>query len=71
MQIMFTPAGDVVVVMKPKEAALAEAALMRRVAANPDSNLAVCMMQAFITANEEAERRADEAAEGGEVAASA
>ncbi|NUK19833.1 hypothetical protein [Streptomyces lunaelactis] len=68
MQIMHTPAGDVVAVMEPKEAVLTEAALMRYVGGNPDSNLAVRIMQAFVTANEEAERRAEEAAEGGEAA---
>ncbi|WP_406303662.1 hypothetical protein OHA61_16615 [Streptomyces sp. NBC_00885] len=68
MQIMHIPGGDVVAVMEAKEVVLAEVALMRYVGGNPDSNLAVRMMQAFVTANEEAERRAKEAGEGGEAA---
>ncbi|NUK32190.1 hypothetical protein HRW12_00060 [Streptomyces lunaelactis] len=71
MQVMHIPGGDVVAVMEAKEVVLAEVALTRYVGGNPDSNLAVRMMQAFVTANEEAARRTEEAAEGGEVAASA
>lgn len=71
MQIMFTSTGDVVTVMEAKEAVLAGVALMRYVGGNPDSHLAVRMLQGFVTANEEAKRRADEAAAGGEVAAPA
>lgn len=63
MQIIYTPGGDVVAVMKAKEAVLTEAALMRYVAGNPDSNLAVRMLRDVVAANEQAEQRAEEAAE--------
>ncbi|WP_406172268.1 hypothetical protein [Streptomyces sp. NBC_00996] len=71
MQIMHTPGGDVVAVMKAKELLLAEVALVVYVAENPDSNLAVRMMQDVVTANEDVERRAEEAAESAEAAVSA
>ncbi|MET8677061.1 hypothetical protein ABZW18_05535 [Streptomyces sp. NPDC004647] len=71
MQIMHTPGGDVVAAMQVKELLLTEVALMAYVAENPDSNFAVRMMQDLVTANEDAERRAEEAAENAEAAATA
>jgi purine nucleoside phosphorylase len=67
VQIIYTPGGDVVAVMKAKEAVLAEAALMRYVAESPDSNLAVRMLRDVANANEQAEQRAEEAAEAAAV----
>lgn len=66
MQIVHTPGGDVVAVMKAKEAVLAEAALMHYVGENPDSNLAIGMMRKFVAANDEAERQAGDAAAAAE-----
>ncbi|WP_180685931.1 hypothetical protein [Streptomyces gossypiisoli] len=63
MQIIYTPGGDIVAVMQAKEAVLTEAALMRYVADNPDSNLAVRMLRDVVEANEQAEQHAEEAAE--------
>jgi hypothetical protein len=71
VQIMHTPGGDVVAAMEVKELLLAEVALMAYVAENPDSNLAVRMMRDVVTANEDAERCAEEAAESAEAAVSA
>ncbi|MDT9689546.1 hypothetical protein Q5762_14600 [Streptomyces sp. P9(2023)] len=71
MQIMHTPGGDAVAVMKAKELLLTEVALMAYVAENPDSNLAVRVMRDVVTASEEAERCAEEAAESAGAAASA
>ncbi|MET8679948.1 hypothetical protein ABZW18_20785 [Streptomyces sp. NPDC004647] len=67
MQIIYTPGGDVVAVMKAKEAVLTEAALARYVAESPDSNLAVRMLRDVANANEQAEQRAEEAAEAAAV----
>ncbi|MFE2179041.1 hypothetical protein [Streptomyces sp. NPDC059455] len=63
MQIIHTPGGDVIAVMKAKEAVLAEAALMRYVAGDPDSNLAARMLWEVATVNERVERRTEGAAE--------
>ncbi|GAA1919902.1 hypothetical protein [Streptantibioticus ferralitis] len=72
MQVLLTPGGDAVAVMKSAELVLAEAALMHYVAGpGRDSNLAARMMAELVGANEAAERRAEEAATEAEGAASA
>ncbi|MFJ9617823.1 hypothetical protein [Streptomyces noursei] len=68
MQVIHTPPGGAIAVMEAKEAVMIEAALVRYVAANPDSNLAVRMLSDVASANEQGERRAEEAAKAPRVA---
>ncbi|MDX3224580.1 MULTISPECIES: hypothetical protein [unclassified Streptomyces] len=56
MQIVHTPAGDGVAVMRPSEIALMESVLSRYVLENPDHNLAVRMLADVSRANGEVER---------------
>ncbi|MER5546510.1 hypothetical protein ACWDBP_34905 [Streptomyces sp. NPDC001233] len=64
MQVVRTPGGDRVAVMEPGESLVAEVALSRYVALNPDSHIAVRLLAEFSHANEQAEALMEDAAEG-------
>ncbi|MBT2390697.1 hypothetical protein J7E87_15000 [Streptomyces sp. ISL-1] len=63
MQILHTPAGDGVAVMRANEVLVIESALSLYVLKHPDSNLAVRMLADVSRVNEEREAAMDEAAE--------
>ncbi|MGW7572370.1 hypothetical protein [Streptomyces sp. NPDC054765] len=68
MQIIYTPGGGVVAVMRVAEVVVTEAALMRYAAESPDgklatNNLAVRMLRDVVGASEQAEQHTEEAAE--------
>ncbi|MDH6624431.1 ABC-type dipeptide/oligopeptide/nickel transport system ATPase component [Streptomyces sp. LBL] len=64
MQLVYTPAGDGVVVMEAAEILIVEVALSRHVLENPYSHLAVRMLADVSRVNEEREARMEDLVEG-------
>ncbi|MFE7276865.1 hypothetical protein [Streptomyces sp. NPDC057623] len=63
MQLVHTPAGDVITVMEVPEILILEVALSRHALANPDSRISLRMLAEVSRVNEEREARIEDAAE--------